>query len=177
MNNLDITQALTIKLNSELPPKKDFQNGIRRAPDRGLSLNKKEIAIALKNALRYIPEEWHEILALEFLDELKKKGRIYGYRFRPEGNICGKPVDQYNGILPARALQVNIDNNLDFDVALYPYELVTYGETGQVCQNWMQYQLIKKYLEVICEDQTVVISSGHPVGIFSSSVNAPLQTV
>ncbi|MBN1408174.1 MAG: urocanate hydratase [Calditrichaceae bacterium] len=165
---------MTIKLDGKLPEKKEFKKRIRRAPDRGLNLSNKEIALALKNALRYCPEEWHKTLAPEFLDELKSMGRIYGYRFRPEGRIYGKPVDQYKGILQARALQVNIDNNLDFDVALYPYELVTYGETGQVCQNWMQYLLIKKYLEVIREDQTLVISSGHPVGIFPSYVNAPL---
>ena len=174
MNNIDISNAMIIKLDRKLPQKKEFEKGIRRAPDRGLTLNKREIALALKNALRYCPEEWHETLAPEFLNELKTMGRIYGYRFRPEGRIYGKPVDQYEGILAARALQVNIDNNLDFNVALYPYELVTYGETGQVCQNWMQYQLIKKYLEVIREDQTLVISSGHPVGIFPSSINAPL---
>ncbi|RMG98307.1 MAG: urocanate hydratase, partial [Chloroflexi bacterium] len=115
----------------------------------------------------------HEQLAPEFLEELKTMGRIYGYRFRPEGRIYGKPVDEYKGILEARALQVNIDNNLDFDVALYPYELVTYGETGQVCQNWMQYLLIKKYLEIIREDQTLVVSSGHPLGLFPSHRNAP----
>lgn len=115
----------------------------------------------------------HEQLAPEFLQELKTMGRIYGYRFRPEGRIYGKPVDQYKGILEARALQVNIDNNLDFDVALYPYELVTYGETGQVCQNWMQYLLIKKYLEIMREDQTLVVSSGHPLGLFPSHRNAP----
>jgi len=174
MNNLDISNAMTIKLSGELPPEKKFLPGIRRAPNRGLPLRKSEIATALKNALRYIPEELHETLAPEFLEELQTMGRIYGYRYRPEGAIKGKPVDKYKGILPACALQVNIDNNLDFDVALYPYELVTYGETGQVCQNWMQYQLIKKYLEVIREDQTLVISSGHPVGIFPSSEIAPL---
>ncbi|MEJ2544366.1 MAG: urocanate hydratase [Calditrichaceae bacterium] len=174
MNNNDISKAMAIKLDGKLPGKKKFQKGIRRAPDRGLNLNKNEIALALKNALRYCPEEWHEILAPEFLNELKTMGRIYGYRFRPEGRIYGKSIDEYRGILPARALQVNIDNNLDFDVALYPYELVTYGETGQVCQNWMQYLIIKEYLKIIREDQTLVISSGHPVGIFPSSVNTPL---
>ncbi|MCK4296683.1 MAG: urocanate hydratase, partial [Candidatus Marinimicrobia bacterium] len=173
MNNLDISNSMIIKLPSELPPTKEFLKGIRRAPDRGLNLTKKEIITALKNALRYIPEELHETIAPEFLEELRTRGRIYGYRYRPEGQIKGKPVDEYKGILEARALQVNIDNNLDFDVALYPYELVTYGETGQVCQNWMQYQLIKKYLEVIKKDQTLVVSSGHPVGLFPSSEMAP----
>jgi len=117
--------------------------------------------------------ELHNILAPEFLEELRTMGRIYGYRYRPAGKIKGKPVDEYEGIPEARALQVMIDNNLDFDVALYPYELVTYGETGQVFQNWMQYQLVKKYLQIMKEDQTLVVSSGHPVGLFPSHRNAP----
>ena len=163
------------KLPDELPEKTKFRRGIRRAPSRGYNLNPRETKLALKNALRYVPEKLHSKLAPEFLEELKTRGRIYGYRYRPvDGNITGKPVGQYKGILPARALQVNIDNNLDFDVALYPYELVTYGETGQVCQNWMQYRLIKKYLEEIKENQTLVVSSGHPLGIFPSSEQAPL---
>ena len=108
--------------------------------------------MAVKNALRYVPPELHEALAPEFLDELRTRGRIYGYRFRPPGAIAARPVDEYGGILEARALQVKIDNNLDFAVALYPYELVTYGETGQVFQNWMQYRLVKRYLEQMTED-------------------------
>ncbi len=161
------------QLPNTLPEPKTFQSGIRRAPDRGLPLNKKEIGIALKNALRYVPTSLHEVLAPEFLNELKTMGRIYGYRFRPDGNIYGRPVDEYKGSLAGRALQVMIDNNLDFDIALYPYELVTYGETGQVCQNWMQYLLIKQYLEIINDNQTLVVSSGHPVGLFPSRTDAP----
>ncbi len=174
MDNISIASSMTIKLEPVLPATQCFEPGIRHAPDRGLTLNTFEIKIALKNALRYIPTELHEHVAPEFLAELRSMGRIYGYRWRPAGKITGKPVGEYKGILAARALQVNIDNNLDFEVALYPYELVTYGETGQVCQNWMQYLLIKKYLEVIREDQTLVVSSGHPVGIFPSSKDAPL---
>ncbi len=173
MNNQQINEAMIVKLSNELPAQKEFQPGIRRAPSRGYFLNQKETLIALKNALRYIPEELHQTLAPEFLNELKTMGRIYGYRYRPEGRIYGKPIDEYQGIPQARALQVMIDNNLDFDIALYPYELVTYGETGQVCQNWMQYQLIKKYLEVMTEDQTLVVSSGHPLGLFPSRPEAP----
>ncbi|MDZ7331565.1 MAG: urocanate hydratase [candidate division KSB1 bacterium] len=173
MDNNQIAKAMSIKLEGELPAKKEFLPGIRRAPNRGLNLTRNEIVLALKNALRYIPEEWHEVLAPEFLEELKTMGRIYGYRFRPEGRIWGKPIDEYRGIPEARGLQVMIDNNLDFETALYPYELVTYGETGQVFQNWMQYCLVKKYLEVMREDQTLVVSSGHPVGLFPSHRNAP----
>lgn len=162
-----------IKLSTELPPYPIFESGIRRAPDRGLELNQAEIKQALKNALRYIPTELHEVLAPEFLTELKTMGRIYGYRYRPQGRLAGKPISEYKGITAARAMQVMIDNNLDFDIALYPYELVTYGETGQVCQNWMQYRLIMKYLEIMTEEQTLVVSSGHPLGLFPSRPDAP----
>jgi urocanate hydratase len=123
----DVSQAMKIKLSSELPPNPVFDTKIRRAPDRGFDLNEMEAVIAVKNALRYIPTELHEKLAPEFLNELMTRGRIYGYRYRPQGAIRARPVDEYKGILESRALQLMIDNNLDFDVALYPYELVTYG--------------------------------------------------
>ncbi|EYE89522.1 urocanate hydratase [Fervidicella metallireducens AeB] len=174
LNNIDISKAMTIKLDDELPKMPEFVEGIRRAPDRGFNLTPQQTEVALKNALRYIPEKYHEILAPEFLEELKTKGRIYGYRFRPEGNIKAKPIDEYKGkCIEGKAFQVMIDNNLDFEIALYPYELVTYGETGQVCQNWMQYRLIKKYLEELTQDQTLVIESGHPLGLFKSHPSAP----
>ena len=174
INNLKVSNAMTIKLSDELPELPKFQKGIRRAPKRELNLTQNEIEIALKNALRYIPENLHDELAVEFLEELLKYGRIYGYRYRPEGRIKGKPIDEYKGnSIEGKAFQVMIDNNLDFDVALYPYELVTYGETGQVCQNWMQYRLIMKYLEELTDEQTLVISSGHPVGLFRSSKTSP----
>jgi urocanate hydratase len=174
MDNKKIAQAMTIKLDNKLPEKKTFQEGIRRAPDRGFRLTKAQTKIALKNALRYVPEELHETLAPEFMEELKTYGRIYAYRYRPEGRIYGKPIDEYKGnCIEAKAFQVMIDNNLDFEVALYPYELVTYGETGSVCQNWLQYNLIKKYLEVMTQDQTLVVESGHPLGLFPSKPTAP----
>ena len=157
-----------------LPKKPDFLPNIRRAPHRGDLLNNKEKMLAVKNALRYIPTQYHKEMAAEFMEELKTTGRVYGYRFRPEGNLNGKPIDQYKGkCIEGKAFQVMIDNNLDFAIALYPYELVTYGETGQVCQNWMQYLLIKKYLEVMTQDQTLVIESGHPLGLFRSHPSAP----
>ncbi|MGN0711278.1 MAG: urocanate hydratase [Anaerovoracaceae bacterium] len=173
-DNKKIAEAMTIKLDATLPEYPKFQEGIRRAPDRGFRLTKEQTKIALKNALRYVPEELHETLAPEFMEELKTYGRIYAYRFRPEGRIYGKPIDEYKGeCTEAKAFQVMIDNNLDFEVALYPYELVTYGETGSVCQNWLQYRLIKKYLEVMTQDQTLVVESGHPLGLFPSKPTAP----
>ncbi len=161
-------------LPDHLPPYPRFREGIRRAPDRGFRLTDQQAKIALKNALRYIPTHLHERLAPEFLDELKTRGRIYGYRYRPEGDLMAKPIDQYKGrCVEGKAFQVMIDNNLCFDIALYPYELVTYGETGQVCQNWMQYRLIKRYLEELTQEQTLVIESGHPLGLFRSKPDAP----
>jgi len=173
-DNTEISEAMTIKLDTELPEMPEFVAGIRRAPDRGFRLEQKQTEIALKNALRYIPEELHEKLAPEFLSELLTQGRIYGYRYRPEGHIKARPIDEYRGnCISGKAFQVQIDNNLDFDVALYPYELVTYGETGSVCQNWMQYRLIKKYLETLTEQQTLVVESGHPLGLFESKSDSP----
>jgi urocanate hydratase len=177
IDNSDVSHAMTVRLDTiftELPPAPPFAPGVRRAPRRNLTLRDSEIELALKNALRYIPDQWHAQLATEFLDELLTRGRIYGYRFRPPGRLRGLPIDQYKGAcIEGKAFQVMIDNNLDVDVALYPYELVTYGETGQVCQNWMQYHLIKGYLEIMTSEQTLVMASGHPAGLFRSSPEAP----
>ena len=155
--DVDVSKAMTVKLEDtlgKLPPKPRFAQGIRRAPKRKLTLTPSETKRALANALRYVPSKWHRRLAPEFLQELLERGRIYAYRFRPPGPIKGRPVDDYPGqCIEGRAFQVMIDNNLDFDIALYPYELVTYGETGQVCQNWLQYRLIKMYLERLTDRQ------------------------
>ena len=174
MNNAEIGKAMVIKLDPVLPEYPTFKEGVRRAPKRELTLNKREIKLAVANALRYVPEELHEQLAPEFLDELLTRGRIYGYRFMPKERIYGRPIDEYKGkCVEGKAFQVMIDNNLDHDVALYPYELVTYGETGQVCQNWMQYQLIKRYLEELTDEHTLVMMSGHPMGLFKSHKTSP----
>lgn len=175
IQNKDMDGARMIHLDfDELPEMPKFQEGIRRAPDRQFRLSQDQTEVALKNALRYIPEKFHDQLIPEFLEELRTRGRIYGYRFRPEGRIYGKPIDEYKGkCLAGKAFQVMIDNNLDFDVALYPYELVTYGETGSVCHDWMQYLLIKKYLENLTDDTTLVMASGHPMGLFKSRPNSP----
>ncbi|MDL2213347.1 urocanate hydratase [Bacteroides sp. OttesenSCG-928-D19] len=165
---------MKITLSNRLPDYPAFISNIRRAPDRGYTLTPEQTIVALQNALRYIPTELHETIAPEFLEELRTRGRIYGYRFRPPGDLKAKPIDQYRGnCIEGKAFQVMIDNNLCFDIALYPYELVTYGETGQVCQNWMQYLLIKQYLEQMTNEQTLVIESGHPLGLFRSKPDAP----
>ncbi len=174
MDNKTVEGAMTVKLSCELPEYPEFAEGIRRAPDRGFRLTKEQTKIALKNALRYVPQELHETLAPEFLEELRTRGRVYAYRYRPQGRIYGKPIEEYKGkCIEGKAFQVMIDNNLDFEVALYPYELVTYGETGQPCQNWLQYRLIMKYLEELTEDTTLVVESGHPLGLFPSRPEAP----
>lgn len=174
LSNMDISNAMTIKLDDSLPEYPQFKEGVRRAPMRELNLNEREIKLALKNALRYIPENLHEELAPEFMEELMTRGRIYGYRYMPKERIYGKPIDEYRGrCIEGKAFQVMIDNNLDHEISLYPYELVTYGETGQVVQNWMQYQLLKRYLEELTDEQTLVMMSGHPMGLFKSSKTSP----
>ncbi len=174
MDNMRIRDAMNIRLDCGLPEYPRFIAGIRRAPDRGFRLTKAQAETALRNALRYVPGEYHETLAPEFMEELLTRGRIYAYRFRPAGRIYGRPVDEYKGnCIEGKAFQVMIDNNLDFETALYPYELVTYGETGSVCQNWLQYRLIKRYLEELTREQTLVLLSGHPLGLFPSRPEAP----
>ena len=174
IDNTVITCAMTVKLDDVFPEQPTFEKRVRRAPDRGFRLTIEQSKVALKNALRYVPEKLHSQLAREFMEELKTYGRIYAYRYMPSERIYGKPLDEYKGnCIEGKAFQVMIDNNLDHKVALYPYEMVTYGETGSVCQNWMQYRLIKKYLEVMTQDQTLVIESGHPLGLFPSKPEAP----
>ncbi|MBE8527871.1 urocanate hydratase, partial [Amycolatopsis sp. H6(2020)] len=163
-----------IRLDATWPAAPVFEPGIRRAPSRGLRLDDEGIKLALRNALRYLPTELHAKAAPEFLEELRTYGRIYAYRWRPQGNLYGRPIDEYEGnCVEGKAFQVQIDNNLDFAVALYPYELVTYGETGSVCANWLQYQLIMKYLRVMTQEQTLVVMSGHPLGLFPSRPESP----
>ncbi len=174
LTNDQVGKSMKINLGTVLPERTIFQEGIRRAPNRGFRLTESQTTTALQNALRYIPEHHHRKILPEFLNELKHHGRIYGYRYRPRDPIKAKPIHEYQGnCLAGKAFQLMIDNNLDFDVALYPYELVTYGETGSVCQNWMQLNLIKKYLEQMTDNQTLVMQSGHPLGLFSSSPDNP----
>jgi len=165
---------ITIDFSQGLVSYPKFDQSIRRAPKRMLTLTQDEMSLALENALRYIPTEYHTALAPEFLDELLTHGRIYGYRFRPEGDLVPRPVEEYEGnCLEGKAFQVMIANNLSFAIALYPYELVTYGESGSVFQNWMQYHLVIEYLKQLKNNQTLVIASGHPLGVFETKEEAP----
>ncbi|MFH1155965.1 MAG: urocanate hydratase [Pseudomonadota bacterium] len=174
LDNTQIARSMTIRLDDDLPGMPQFRGDVRRAPNRGFRLTRSQTETALKNALRLVPVHLHPALIPEFLEELETRGRIYGYRFMPSEPLKARPVRDYTGrCLAGRTFQLMIDNNLDVDVALYPYELVTYGETGSVCQNWMQYRLIKKYLEQLTEDQTLVMQSGHPLGLFLSSPDNP----
>ncbi len=170
----DTHRPFTVGPLDELPEPLAFDPDIRRAPSRGFRLSRDQTSLAVQNALRYIDPSLHEAVIPEFLDELTTYGRIYGYRFRPARPLHGRPIDEYEGrCLAGRAFQVMIDNNLDPAVALYPYELVTYGETGSVCHDWMQYQIITRYLQLMTEEQTLVLESGHPLGLFPSSPDSP----
>lgn len=156
-----------------LPEYPHFDETLRRAPKRNNTLSNQQKEIAIANALRYIPKKHHATLMDEFVQELEEHGKIYGYRFA-KLDCKAKSIDTYSAkTLEARAFQVMIDNNLDKDVALYPYELITYGESGAVFQNWMQYRLVQAYLEILQENQTLFIGSGHPIGIFNSHRDAP----
>lgn len=163
---------------SELPPRKSLDTNIAHAPRRPMVLDETEKRLAIKNALRYFPPEWHEELASDFLDELERFGHIYMHRFRPNYPMFARHISDYGAETEsAAAIMLMIQNNLDPDVAQYPHELVTYGTNGSVFQNWAQYLLTMKYLSVIKEDQTLVMYSGHPLGIFPSSNDAPMAVV
>jgi len=157
-----------------LPPKKKYDPQISRAPKRKQILSNEEKKLALKNALRYFPETWHKELAEEFLSELNEFGRIYMYRFMPDYDMLARPINEYPFLTSqAGAIMLMIQNNLDPAVAQHPYELITYGGNGAVFQNWAQYLLTMKYLATMTEEQTLHMYSGHPMGLFPSSKEAP----
>jgi urocanate hydratase len=164
----------------KLPEPKSRSNDVAHAPKRQIEnfLSEEEKILAIKNALRYFPLEWHEILGEEFYKELLNYGRIYMYRFMPDYKMYARPIEQY----PAKcqqsaAIMLMIQNNLDPKVAKYPEELITYGGNGAVFQNWIQYRLTMKYLAEMEVDQTLVMYSGHPMGLFPSHCNAPRVVV
>ena len=170
----EITQGLPAKL----PVKRNVTGDVNRAPKRKDILTAKEKKLALENALRYFPVEWHETLAPEFLEELKTFGRIYMYRFKPSYEMKARPISDYPAQTPqAAAIMLMIQNNLDPAVAQHPEELITYGGNGGVFQNWAQYVLTMKYLSEMTEQQTLHMYSGHPMGLFPSSQDAPRVVV
>ena len=157
-----------------LPPKKAYDKDINHAPKRKDILSKEEKRLALKNALRYFPAHLHAELAPEFAEELEKYGRIYMYRLRPDYEMYARPIDEYPcRSKQAAAIMLMINNNLDKAVAQHPHELITYGGNGAVFQNWAQYRLTMKYLSEMTDEQTLVMYSGHPMGLFPSHKDAP----
>ncbi|WKS94466.1 urocanate hydratase [Riemerella columbina] len=162
----------------ELPAKKPYDTEINHAPKRKDILNEEEKKLALRNALRYFEPKHHATLLPEFREELETYGRIYMYRFRPDYKMYARDIQDYPGkSLQAKAIQMMIQNNLDYAVAQHPHELITYGGNGAVFQNWAQYLLTMQYLAEMTDEQTLVMYSGHPMGLFPSHKNAPRVVV
>lgn len=178
MNLNEFQDDITTGIPATLPAKKEYEIAINHAPKRKEILSPEEKILALKNALRYFPKTQHAELAQEFSDELEKHGRIYMYRFRPDYKMYARPINDYPGkSLQAKAIMLMIQNNLDYAVAQHPHELITYGGNGAVFQNWIQYRLTMKYLSEMEDDQTLVMYSGHPLGLFPSHKDAPRVVV
>ena len=163
---------------SLVPPKKEFDSEVNHAPKRKDILSNEEKKLALKNALRYFPVDQHAELALDFLDELHKFGRIYMHRYRPDYKMYARPINEYpHKCKQAAAIMHMLSNNLDYAVAQHPHELITYGGNGAVFQNWAQYLLTMQYLAAMTDEQTLVLYSGHPMGLFPSHKDAPRVVV
>ena len=163
---------------SVLPQAKPYETDVNHAPKRKEILTPDEKKLALRNALRYFEPQYHAELAKEFSEELEKYGRIYMYRLRPDYKMYARPIDEYPGkSQQAKAIMLMIQNNLDYAVAQHPHELITYGGNGAVFQNWAQYRLTMKYLSEMTEEQTLVMYSGHPMGLFPSHTEAPRVVV
>ena len=161
-----------------LPEQKPYDNNINHAPKRKEILTHEERQLALRNALRYFPKHLHAELAPEFIEELDKYGRIYMYRYRPNYEMYARPIDEYpHHSEQAAAIMLMIQNNLDPEVAQHPHELIVYGGNGAIFQNWAQYRLTMKYLSEMTDEQTLVMYSGHPLGLFPSHRNAPRVVV
>lgn len=161
-----------------LPDPQPYDHTVNHAPKRKDILTSEEKKLALRNALRYFPKKFHATLAPEFLDELKTYGRIYMYRFRPTYDMHARHIDEYpHKCKQAAAIMMMIQNNLDKAVAQHPHELITYGGNGAVFQNWAQYRLVMQYLSEMTDEQTLVMYSGHPLGLFPSHKDAPRVVV
>jgi urocanate hydratase len=178
MTTTDFKKLIAEGIPSELPAFKFYDRNINHAPKRKEILNRAEKKLAIKNALRYFPEKFHLGLVKEFADELATYGRIYMYRFRPDYEIKARHIDDFPyRSRAAAAIMLMISNNLDITVAQHPHELITYGGNGAVFQNWAQYRLTMKYLSEMTDEQTLVIYSGHPLGLFPSPKDAPRVVV
>jgi len=178
MSKMTFQEEILQGIPDVVPVKKNFDSKINHAPKRKQILSVEEKKLALKNALRYFPVDQHPELIEEFLDELETYGRIYMYRYRPEHDIYARSIEDYPGnCVQARAIMLMIQNNLDNAVAQHPHELITYGGNGAVFQNWIQYRLTMKYLAEMTDEQTLVMNSGHPQGLFPSHKNAPRVVV
>ncbi len=174
MNSAEFKAAILQGIPQKLPLPKPYEKDINHAPKRKDILSNQEKKLALRNALRYFPAKFHEFLAPEFLNELNQFGRIYMYRFRPDYKMHARPISEYPAkTKQAASIMLMIQNNLDYEVAQHPHELITYGGNGAVFQNWAQYLLCMKYLAEMTEEQTLVLFSGHPMGLFPSHKNAP----
>ncbi len=179
-NNIDFKTDIKTGIPETLPQPKERDNTVAHAPKRVIDnvLSHKEKILAIKNALRYFPQKWHEELAKEFAEELEKYGRIYMYRFGPDYDMYARPLEEYPfESKQAGSIMLMIQNNLDPTVAKYPHELITYGGNGAVFQNWAQYRLTMKYLSQLTDEQTLVLYSGHPLGVFPSHKDAPRVVV
>lgn len=178
MDNQTFKDQILEGIPALIPAKRELEQGINHAPKRKQILSNEERKLALQNALRYFPKEQHAILAPEFLEELNTFGRIYMLRYRPDYKMYARPISDYPGKCEqAKAIMLMIQNNLDYEVAQHPHELITYGGNGAVFQNWIQYRLTMKYLAEMSDEQTLVMYSGHPMGLFPSHKDAPRVVV
>ncbi len=178
MTREEFQNAILQGIPEELPSPKSYDPEINHAPKRKEILTVKEKKLAIKNALRYFDRGHHEVLAKEFAEELEKYGRVYMYRFRPDYKIYARSLDDFPGKSgQAKAIMLMLSNNLDYAVAQHPHELITYGGNGAVFQNWAQYLLAMKYLAEMTDEQTLVLYSGHPMGLFPSHKDAPRVVV
>ncbi len=174
----DFQQQILQGIPDSLPTPKPYDPAINHAPKRKEILSEEEMKLALRNALRYFEPKFHAELLPEFRQELEQYGRIYMYRFRPDYEMKARPIEDYPGqSLQAKAIMLMIQNNLDYAVAQHPHELITYGGNGAVFQNWAQYLLTMQYLATMNDEQTLVMYSGHPMGLFPSHANAPRVVV
>ncbi|MES2556020.1 MAG: urocanate hydratase [Bacteroidota bacterium] len=178
MHVSEFQQAIQEGIPTVIPAKKAVDPAVNHAPKRKEILSTEEKKLALQNALRYFPKEQHSELIVDFLEELETVGRIYMHRYRPDYSIYARPISDYPGKSEqAKAIMLMIQNNLDHAVAQHPHELITYGGNGAVFQNWIQYRLCMKYLSEMTDEQTLVMYSGHPMGLFPSHKDAPRVVV